>query len=668
INMTEVEKKNNIVDIWRKFIIEGNIDEGELRQEIAYSWERCYEAKVDPYLGVSNLILDEHELSSLICKKNNLIIVARYFMNNLYKFVKGSGFIVLLSDERGYIMECMGDSETMNNAAELNLSKGCSWLEEVVGTNGIGTALVSQKPVQISGAEHYCQQVQKWTCSAAPICNSSRKIIGVLQMSGPSNKTHQHTLGMVVAAVQAIEKQLKIQQNNNELTVLNNRLNNIIQTVSDGIIVIDRTGIIEQVNSVAAKIMLKNEQEIIGNSITNYIEKLPLNEFLNYGKSYKDLELFVNTKNGTSLCLFSGKSIIDEEGISTGGVIFIKPLKNIINRFSGANATFEFKDIIGESRQIKDAVNIAKMAANNTSNVLLLGESGTGKEIFAQSIHNQCSRKNGPFIAVNCGAIPRELIASELFGYESGAFTGARPGGKPGKFELASGGTLFLDEIGDMPLDQQVALLRVLQEKKIVRIGGEKVIDINVRIICASNKDLKSELLKGNFREDLFYRLNVIAIRLPSLRSRREDIPLLFSFLLNQLCTKRGITFNYIHPKVLFYLQEYNWPGNVREFQNVLERMINITTGESIELEHLPEELINASTSNSNQEEHLNYSNKVNMNEIMQIKETIKENERKEIIKYLSACNGNISKSAKEMGISRNTFYKKMKKFDIVIR
>ncbi|HEX3015906.1 MAG TPA: sigma-54-dependent Fis family transcriptional regulator [Desulfobacteria bacterium] len=671
--MSEADYVSQNIDLaWKRFITDGYIRNRVVRSEIAQSWQRCRAAGVDPYSGVSHLILSEEQLNRLVIKKSNLIEIARLFMSNLYHFVEGSGFIVLLSDERGYIMEAIGDSDTMAYAAQLNLNRGASWAEEEVGTNGIGTALAIDKPIQVSGAEHYCQKVHFWTCSAAPIYDNGGQLVGVLQMSGPSSKTHQHTLGMVVAAVEAIRNQLKIQQRNRELMLLNNRLNNIILTVSDGIIVIDREGIIRQINPLAEQILAMTEQEILGRSIFDYLEKTTvIDDLLMTGKAYKDAELTINTQNLSAHCLSSGKPIKDDHGDVTGGAIFLNPInkvKNLVNRFSGAQASFHFQDIVGRSQQLQKAIDLATIAAGNNSNVLLQGESGTGKEVFAQSIHNLSARRHGPFLAVNCGAIPRDLIGSELFGYEGGSFTGAKPGGHPGKFELAAGGTLFLDEIGDMPLEHQVTLLRVLQDHRITRIGGDKTIIVDVRIICASNKNLQLEVAKGNFRQDLFFRLNVINISLPPLRERREDIPVLFNTFLKELCQKTGNDLPTVDPRLISYLNQYDWPGNVREFQNVVERMINVANGKNIGPEHLPEEIIDPRIRHVLPENKPTADLKAISSEKIKIKELLDNNERREIVNRLMANNGNISSVAREMGISRNSLYKKLKRLNIALK
>ncbi|WP_148134133.1 sigma-54-dependent Fis family transcriptional regulator [Candidatus Formimonas warabiya] len=668
----EKTSAGDIASAWKTFISKAQITE-VVRPEIAHSWQRCHQAGVDPFSGVSHLILSRDQLHALLTKKRNLIDIARPFMSNLYRFVKGSGFIVMLSDEQGYMMETIGDSETQEKASELNLIKGASWQERVVGTNGIGTALAMAKPIQVSGAEHYCKKVHSWTCSAAPIYDEIGGITGALQMSGPSCKTHQHTLGMVVAAVKAIEEQISIKQRNRELTLLNNRLNNIVLTVSDGIIVTGKEGVIEQVNPAAEKILGKKGPEITGSLIRDYLENAAkIEELLDLGKSYKEAELQVTAHNGSVPCLSSGKPIRDEHGSVSGAVIFINPLhkiKNLINRFSGAHATFSFKDIIGKNKQLLKAVDLATLAAGNNSHVLLQGESGTGKEVFAQAIHNHSGRRNGPFIAINCGAIPRELIGSELFGYEEGSFTGAHRGGRPGKFELASGGTLFLDEIGDMPIEHQVALLRVLQDKQVTRIGGNKVILVDVRIICATNKNLPLEVAKGNFRQDLFYRLNVMTITLPSLRNRQDDIPLLFQVFFREICQKNGIPVPQADPRVISTLQHYSWPGNIREFQNILERMINVAQGQEIGLEHLPEEIVSYRPPSGSAQEIMPPSPVDHLkNNKIKIKELLEENERQDMINRLLLYHGNVSQVAKEMGISRTSLYKRLKRLEISMK
>ncbi|AEG61712.1 sigma-54-dependent Fis family transcriptional regulator [Desulforamulus ruminis] len=661
-----------VLAAWEKFIETGKIETTEIRPEITQSWLRCRKAGVDPFAGRSTRLLPEPEVNELLEKRKSLINIARPFMEKLYDFVISSHFVVVLCDERGYIMETVGNTYvTKYYARDLNFYRGALWTEEEIGGNGVGTTLLLKRPFQISGAEHYCKKHHPWTCSGAPIFNEENQLIGILEMSGPVEKTHLHTLGMVVAAAEAIKQQLRVHQRNRQLTLVNNRLNNIFLSVSDGVIVVDRQGIIKQVNPVAEKILGQEKAGINNSMLEDYLERYtPVRDMLTSGKAFSDLEVAVKTTAGIVQCLASGKSIRDDQDKITGGVIFINPIhriKNLINRFSGAHATFSFEDILGNGKLLLKAIQLGSLAAGNHSNVLLCGESGTGKEMFAQAIHNKSTRSSGPFVAVNCGAIPRELIGSELFGYAEGAFTGARKGGRPGKFELAVGGTLFLDEIGDMPLEQQVSLLRVLQDKTITRIGGDKVVVVDVRIICATNKNLSLEVAKGNFRQDLYYRLNVISITLPALREHREDIPPMFKAFFKKSCEKLGRVPPDVDPKVITCLQQYGWPGNVRELQNVVERMVNVATGPVIRTDHLPEEILSPQFMVWQRETGWSPQSISITEERKKIKERLAENQREEILTLLSKNKGNVSQVAREMGISRNSLYRKLKKLNILL-
>lgn len=303
-------------------------------------------------------------------------------------------------------------------------------------------------------------------------------------------------------------------------------------------------------------------------------------------------------------------------------------------------AVYNFSDIVRTSTIMERIIERAKASAESDAAILIGGESGTGKELFAQSIHNYSKRANGPFVAINCGAIPHELIGSELFGYEEGAFTGAVRHGKQGKFELASWGTLFLDEIGEMPLAQQIVLLRVLETKTVTRIGGQEQIPVDVRIICATNKNLKEEVVKGNFREDLYYRLNVINLKIPPLRERKEDVINLVESFFKEL-GNNSFNKSLFYDKQLAKLIQYDWPGNVRELRNIVERIIYLP---SYDIDELTE------------------TGSVPAEVPLKKKEY---DEKQCVIEYLKQCGGKKSEVARLMGISRKTLYKKLKNYQI---
>lgn len=311
---------------------------------------------------------------------------------------------------------------------------------------------------------------------------------------------------------------------------------------------------------------------------------------------------------------------------------------------------FGFHDIIGTNSKMKKAIEIAMRVAPTDTRVLLEGESGTGKELFAQAIHNASERK-GNFIALNCSAVPKELVESELFGYSDGAFTGAKKGGKPGKFELANHGTLFLDEINSMPMDMQAKLLRVLQQNEVTRIGASHSIQLDVRVISACNEPLEYLVEKGEFRNDLYYRLAVVSITIPPLRERIDDLPILFESLMDKICTKLNKDRNSWTDEVIQALSHYNWPGNIRELENFIERAIILADNDTLTLEHFPNKLIKNQPVISAPKSSETIS--------------LKDAELDSIKKALEFNSWNITKAARNLGISRNTLYSKMRNYHI---
>lgn len=313
-------------------------------------------------------------------------------------------------------------------------------------------------------------------------------------------------------------------------------------------------------------------------------------------------------------------------------------------------AKYTVDDIIGDCSIMQDLKDSVRKVAKTNSNVLIMGESGTGKELFAHSIHAGSMRRKAPFVCVNCGSIPEQLIESELFGYEEGAFTGARKGGKIGLFPAAHGGTIFLDEIGELPLSMQVRLLRVLQDREIQRVGSNVREKVNVRVVAATNRNLYQMVKKGEFRSDLYYRLNVVTLHLPLLRERKEDLPLLIQMILSKISKKESMGAIEISREAMNQLLRYDWPGNVRELENVLERAINFTdAGEKIEAKDLPERITGSMVSQT----------------VMPLKELMENTEKDAIKDALLRCRNCKAKAANELGISRTTLYEKMMKYEI---
>ena len=394
-------------------------------------------------------------------------------------------------------------------------------------------------------------------------------------------------LDMLRHFAESIEKEITSIMMMNKLNIGIAEINGIINSINRGIIIVDKNERIIHINSKAIKALGINfsKSKIINKRLGNIIKNFKVEDTNNE-------ELVGNWNIGDRILRVIYKInyiVLDNKNISA--LIDFETLDEIVNRAMTYNNenVITFENIIGRSHVMLDTINKAKIAAKSDSTIFLHGASGTGKELFARSIHNASFRKNVPFVAINCATLPENLIESELFGYEKGSFTGASNKGKIGKFEQANNGTLFLDEIADLPLHLQAKLLRVLQEKKIDRIGSTAPTEINVRIISATHKNLEEMVRRNEFREDLYYRLNVIPLHLPPLRERGEDILLCSQYIIRKLCNKMSKPEKYISKEVEEKFMSYDWPGNVRELENVLEYAINFTDDDVIGLDDLPE-------------------------------------------------------------------------------
>ncbi len=637
---------------WQEFITEG-IEPTKIKRNILDSWKRCKAINVNPYEGHKGSSMDQKELMQKIKEKGILIDVIKPYMENLYKIVEGSGVIVFLTDEEANILHVIGDEDILKDyRTGCNFKLGANWSEKNVGTSSIGMVLKEGKPIQVVGREHYCLKHQKWTCSAVPIRDVEKNIVASISMAGRSEKGHIHTLGMLVATEMAIENQLKIIETTEKLIFATKNHKAVIESVSEGILSIDKHGIVTFMNESAGKILFSDYKNAVGKHINDVLDyKAVILNVLETGEGYIDKEFIINSKRGRIHFVKSAIPIRDENGEINGIVdIFreIKQVKKLVNQMVGAHARFTFDDILGKSDELIEAKRLAMSASKSSSNVLIMGESGTGKELFAQALHNASSRVQGPFVAVNCGAIPRELIESEFFGYVEGAFTGAQRGGRPGKFEMAAGGTLFLDEIGEMTMDMQVRLLRVLQEKEVTRVGGNKTFPVDVRIIAATNKKLNKEIEEGTFRNDLFWRLNVLTINIPPLCQRTGDIPLLTGYFLETLSKEHNKKY-ILNPETMKILNNYSWPGNVRELENILERAVNFTEKNEIFPIDLPKNILK------------NGQDFKSPNKVLSLEQA----EYQAIIEAMEHCQGNITLAAKILGVARNTLYSKVKKYSI---
>lgn len=618
----------NIVDpskreIWYRFVREGTLDRGRINKRIEESWYLCRQKNVDPYDGKGKIILEDHLLMERKKRNQRLLHSAVPILEKLQKLFRETQSIFLLIDLDGYVLYAKGHKQAMKLAEAIKFVEGVKWTENEVGTNAIGTALRTGEPITIAGLEHYAVASHQWVCSATPIYDEKKELIGIIDMSYPINsdlfQVQDHVLATVVAAAYTIEQQFHLQKKEDVLELFKYTHN--IKSPDSPLVICDNNEKIVWVNHCLRSFSLG----VIDQSLEEFCKnkwqvksKIPI-----YSSAYRDL---------------------------IGYEVILEKTQNN-DYFTFSSTLFHFEGVIGKSRSFENTLKSCEKAAKTDATIYITGETGTGKELIAHAIHQNSARKNGPFIAINCGAIPKELIGSELFGYAEGAFTGAKRTGHRGKFVQAHGGTIFLDEIGEIPLEMQVALLRVLQEREVVPIGGTKPIPIDVRVIVATHRDLYQLVKEGKLREDLFYRLYVYPLKVPALRERKEDIP----FFIEYYCQKKNWCISFLDDVIKLFM-DYHWPGNIRELFNVLERMRVEYEDRVPSISELKSMLIGWE---ENEQESVGASSK----QVLSYHEQI---EKDHIMSMLKQTKGNISEAAVSLNIPRSTFYRKLKKYNLI--
>lgn len=606
---------------WKKFVDEGVLDSNRINERISESWHRCKQANVNPHMNKGQKILSSNVFQDQKKKSEIFLDIAIPQIQNMRKTIDELQMMALLIDPDGYVLSLSGNQQTLKRAKHINFIEGVKWTEAAVGTNAIGTALEIEEAIMISGTEHYSVASHSWSCAAAPIHNDDGKLIGVLDFSCPIEFSHPYMLGMVTSIAHAIERECSIRVHQNELHLIHRFLD-----------VIDSN---EQVVICNHRNVIVSASKRIRERVTNW-SRMKLEDLMYYGLKTK-LEVPVYSNNRM-----------------IGKCIYVKENKQV-KSFSTSPFIngITFPGVIGTSSAFQHTLEEIKLVSPTDASVYVCGETGVGKEYVARAIHENSPRKNGPFIAVNCGSLPKELMESELFGYAEGAFTGARRQGYKGKFEQADGGTIFLDEIGEVPPEMQVALLRVLQERTVTPIGSSKEVPVNIRIITATHKDLLRLVEEGKFRQDLYYRLHVYPLYVPSLIERKEDIP----YFIQHFCERKN--WNVVFPKsICNQFSQHTWPGNIRELLNALERIYILSQGREI-CEKQISFLLQTMMGNQPQFE-LQAENKTE--NTLNFREKI---QRDSMIEALEKTNGNVSLAAKLLDVPRSTFYKRMQKYKL---
>ena len=632
-----LEKRARIFEEWKKFQNGEEVDHTIVRDFVYRSWQRCRAFHVDPF-HVVHWGLSAKELDEELERHTFLLESSRAIMDQIYSLISDSHSTISLASRDGVILHTLPTDSIVSR-------RGWISREEYIGTVGLATCLEEKKQLEIFAAEHYCTENHDFVCSAAPIMDKNGQVIGVLGITSPCETFHPHTGGMLGAAVYAIMEQLGLRELLGEQKAL-------LELMDEGVVTLDAGSSIRFINA-KAMTMLHLHREPVGRNIHEVIRfSQAVEPLLEAKNAFHDVDttLMLEEAAQSIPCVLSAAV-----NHSTGGMILTlretARMREFATRVIGAKATFSFDDILGQSPSLQEVLRKARKIAESDSTVLLLGESGTGKELFAQSLHNASPRRGKPFVVVNCGALPRELIQSELFGYTEGSFTGASRQGKPGKFELADGGTIFLDEIGEMPLDVQVNLLRLLQNREVVRIGGQRTRRVNIRIIAATNRNLYQAVQRRTFREDLYYRLNVFPLHIPPLRERQGDIALLAGHFMQKFARQAGNMLKGISEEALRALQSYTWPGNIRELENVMERAAYMAGGSEITLEDLPGNIVEAlHGEGACQGEGLCREGK---------------GERVALEEALRASRGRIAEALALLGMNRSTFYYKLRRYGL---
>lgn len=485
-------------------------------------------------------------------------------------------------------------------------------------------------------------------------------IIGLVAFTEEQNEiladTNRNMIGFVERMADLLAAKADQQQALETVEVSRDEMSTVLETAHEGLFALNQKGYVKHCNNIAAELFDTTKRDLIGRHISELMPGSPAIKVLETGKGYTENEEIFMGRRRPHHFIVTVKSVMNGDEIEGVVVSFrdIEEAQKLVYNFSNRTLKNTVDDIIGTSKSIMTAKRQTLVIARGNSTVLITGESGTGKEMFAKAIHYAGARAHKPFVTVNCGAIPENLLESELFGYEKGAFTGASEKGKAGKFEQADGGTIFLDEIGDMPLHLQVKILHVLQNMRFERVGGNREVLVDVRVIAATNKDLEKQIQEGRFREDLYYRLSVIPLSIPPLRERKEDIKLLMYHFLKKYNAYMNRKITGFSKEVENLYMNHDWPGNVRELENAIEYGTNMAFGQEIGIDEVPLRILRRG------EEITRFSNLD-----MSLAEQVKLFERDVITQKLKQNGGVKEAAAKELGLSRATLYRKLSELGI---
>lgn len=579
------------------------------------------------------------QLGRALEHQRELVAHVRPAMEYLFDQVRDTASMVILADAHGMLLQALGDADFIDRAQRVALRPGANWHEQWRGTNAIGTALADAAPVVVHGGEHYLERNGFLTCTAVPIADPCGRVLGVLDISGDHRSHHRHTLALVRSAVRMVEHRLFETRHASALRLRLHPQPEGIGTLTEGLLALAEDGCITATDATARALLGLNSDDGLLRAIGQVLQ-VGMDALWAWARQGGSAPHRVHRPDGSLLWLRA------EASRSVLALQLSRPAAPVVAAARAPNAADALAVLGGADAAMQAAVERARRVLDKPIALLLHGESGVGKEVFARAVHASGARRDGPFVAVNCAALPETLIEAELFGYRGGAYTGASREGATGRIREAHGGTLFLDEIGDMPLALQARLLRVLEDRQVVPLGGGKPVAVDFRLICATHRSVRAEVEAGRFRADLYYRLDGLTLTLPPLRERQDRVALI-ERLLGELAPGRSLR---LAPGLTQAMAGYRWPGNLRQLRNALQTACALLDdGESeIGWTQLPDDLaadlraVGASRT------------------VVDETADLRTVSAHAVRRTMQACAGNRSEAARRLGISRNTLYRKL--------
>ena len=642
----EPPTERQTMEAWERFLTGEPLVPAAVSKAVLSSWQRSIRSSVEPRSRSAPLAAHGDALEQLRRHNQDMMWAAQGLFLASAHLLAHSGSIMLLTDPNGVVLDVAGDMHTLDAAQDIHLVGGANWHESVVGTNGIGTALAMRQPVQVHGAEHFCEGIKRWTCAAAPVyLPGTEQVLGVVDISGPPSTYQRSNLVLALAAARQIEAILAERASREHIQLLEASLKFSAPGDAVAMMALDRHGRLIHTNGSLPGIDLRLGAQLPGLEpglqVEEWARRLP--------EGLRPEWLHPVRADGRTI---GALLVVPRRPRS---VTASPPLAAVASHSVGRSevdpSRSGFDNLMGHSQALRTAIDRARQLSGRRVGVLIHGETGVGKELFARAIHGD-EERSGPFVTFNCGATTKELIGSELFGHVRGAYTGATNEGRAGRFELAHGGTLCLDEIGELPLELQPVLLRALEEGAVCRLGEAKPRRVDVRLLAMTNRDLLKEVEAGRFRRDLYHRIGVTCVRVPPLRDRGSDIELLTLHFNHHLAARHGVPGRSFDAGVMALLRAYSWPGNVRELRNMVESLLLTSSEEVVRCEELPEEILCAGGSAVGAA-------------VQACGPSLEEAERQAIVRAVQNVHGNLTQAARALGVSRSTLYRKVERYHL---